>query len=366
MVFEVSMNIFFLIITISLILGGGFTIFYFAPSKINLEPSFVNDDGHYNIDKILKSNFHSMFPLFVANTVYAIPFTENHTGIWHSAMVDESGYERVTQKDIVGFENNANKKLALIVFSNDWYDGILFPKGMINAVKQSGSIPIVRMGVWKTNGNNITDAGPYTMSNIYNGEFDDLLRKWANEAKATDVPILVDFGYEANNNQFPWSKQGPLMYIDAYRHLVTIFREQNASNVFFVYHPDLGSNPDDMKKWYPGDDYMDWILVSAYGEDDKIGALGVLNKSYSKLEALSTSKPLGIEEWGIGSPKDTKDTLAGLKNPKFQRIKILSIWNEGPVEGIDRRIEQSPQMLNAYREGIKDPFYLSKNFDPVP
>lgn len=325
--------------------------------------SFWNND-YYNILPHEKSNYMDIFSTTFPNKVYGISASENQRGIWHSAMVDESGYEKVNQSDIKNFENNAKKKLALIVFSNDWYDGISFPKEMVDVVKQSGSIPIVRMGVWKTNGNNLADAGPYTMSNIIIGQFDKTLRNWANEAKAIDIPILVDFGYEANNNQFPWSKQGPQMYINAYRHVVTLFREQNASNVFFVYHPDLGSNPDNMKKWYPGDNYIDWILVSAYGENGKKGTFGVLNESYNKLTSLSPSKPLGIEEWGIGSPKDTKDTLTALKQPKFQRIKIISIWNEGPVEGIDRRIEKSPEMLKAYRDGIMDSYYLSSNFDP--
>lgn len=355
--------LFFIIIT-SIIIGSGIAISNSNQYK-KIETPFLWSNDHHNISPYEKSSNRDSFPM-IFPIVHGQLAPEKHLGIWHSAMVDESGYEKVNQSDIEKFENNANKKLALVVFSNDWYDGILFPKEMANIVKQSGSIPIIRIAPWKTNGNNLEDAGPYTMSNIINGIFDKTLRKWAKEANAIDIPILVDFGYEANNKQFPWSKQGPQMYINAYRHLVTLFREQNASNIFFVYHPDLGSNPDNMKIWYPGDKYIDWILVSAYGENGKKGTIGVLNESINKLTALSPSKPLGIEEWGIGSPEDTKDTLVALKQPKFQRIKIISIWNEGPVEDIDRRIEQSPEMLKAYRDGIKDPYYLSSNFDPVP
>ena len=112
--------------------------------------------------------------------------------------------------------------------------------------------------------------------------------------------------------------------------------------------------------------YVDWILASAYGDDGKIGSLGVLNNSYQKLVAISASKPLGIEEWGIGSPTDTKNTLNALAQNKFPKIRILSIWNEGPTGGIDRRIEQSPEMLKCYRDGIANSFYLSSNFNPNP
>ncbi len=291
--------------------------------------------------------------------------TTNKAGIWHSAMVDESGDEQVSQKAINEFENNSGKKLALVVFSNDWYNGISFPGSKANIIKQNNAVPIIRIAPWNSNGQNLSNAGPYTMSNILNGQHDAALIQWAKAARTFDSPILIDFGYEPNTNYFPWSKQGAAMYIDAYRHIVTIFRQQNATNVYFAYHPDMSSNPDNMQKWYPGDKYIDWILASAYGEDGNIGCLGVLNKSYNQLTAISPSKPLGIEEWGIGSPADTKNTLDSLAQNKFPRLKILSIWNEGPAGGKDRRIEQSPEMLNAYRDGVANPFYLSSNFNPT-
>ncbi len=287
-------------------------------------------------------------------------------GIWQSAMVDESGNEQVSQKDIKKFENASGKNLALVVFSNDWYNGISFPTLKANIIKKNNAVPIIRMAPWINNGQNLSDAGPYSVSNISAGLHDKALIEWSKAAKAFGTPLLVDFGYEPNTGYFPWSKEGPLKYISAYRHVVDIFRHQNASNVYFVYHPDMSTNVEDMKKWYPGDKYIDWILASAYGEDDGVGCLGILKRSYNQLVLISPLKPMGIEEWGIGSPEDTKNTLAALAHGKFPKIKILSIWNEGPLGGKDRRIEQSPEMLNAYRNGIANSFYLSSNFNLIP
>ncbi len=39
-------------------------------------------------------------------------------------------------------------------------------------------------------------------------------------------------------------------------------------------------------------------------------------------------------------------------------------WRAGG--GIDRRIEQSSEILHAYKAGIANPYYLSSNFNPVP
>ena len=65
-----------------------------------------------------------------------------------------------------------------------------------------------------------------------------------------------------------------------------------------------------------------------------------------------------FEKWGIGYATNTKTNLNTLAQDKFPKIEILSTWKEGPVGGIDRRIEKSLQMLSAYRKGnIK--FFLS-------
>ncbi len=113
-----------------------------------------------------------------------------------------------------------------------------------------------------------------------------VLKKWTDDTKSFGSPLLVDFGYEVNDDQFPRSKQGEKMYISAYRHTITLFKEQNATNVFFVHHPDLGSNPDNMELWYPGDKYVDWILASAYDDESHGGTYGVLNNSYTNLISL--------------------------------------------------------------------------------
>lgn len=327
-----------------------------SQSVVSFSSSVYYNHGINSIIPSSKFNSYDIMP---------VDSSLSKKGIWQSAMVDESGDEQVDQKSIKKFENASGKNLALVVFSNDWYDGIFFPTLKANIIKKNNAVPIIRMAPWINNGQNLSDAGPYSVSNISAGLHDKALIKWAKAAKAFSSPILVDFGYEPNADYFPWSKEGPSKYIAAYRHVVDIFRQQNVSNVYFVYHPDMGTNVNDMKKWYPGDKYVDWILASAYGEDDDMGCLGILNKSYHQLVSISLTKPLGIEEWGIGSQDDTKNTLDALANNKFPKIKILSIWNEGSSGGKDRRIEQSSEMLNAYRDGIANSIYLSSNFDPA-
>ena len=141
----------------------------------------------------------------INNTEGLIPMrssTINQVGIWHSAMVDETGNEQVSQMSIDKFENNSGKKLALVVFSNDWYDGISFPSSMVNIIKQNNAVPIIRMAPWKSNGQNLSNAGPYTMSNIANGQHDTALKQWAKTAKIFGSPILVRFWLRTKHQLF--------------------------------------------------------------------------------------------------------------------------------------------------------------------
>ena len=95
----------------------------------------------------------------------------------------------------------------------------------------------------------------YTLQRIIDGVFDRQLRAWADGARRANVPILLSFGAEVNDDWGPWNGKwngagettgygdptypdGPERYRDAYRHLVDVFREEGATNVTFVFHVD--------------------------------------------------------------------------------------------------------------------------------
>lgn len=76
----------------------------------------------------------------------------------------------------------------------------------------------------------------------------------------------------------PTWPDGPEHYRDAYRHIIDIFRQEGATNVTFVFQTntiDGGYLPgsywepfQQMKHYYPGDDYIDWLGLSAAGSVD--------------------------------------------------------------------------------------------------
>lgn len=78
-----------------------------------------------------------------------------------------------------------------------------------------------------------------------------------------------------NGDWYPWYRD-TTAYVAAWRHIVTVFKEEGATNARFVFsiNPNL-YQPDDawlanIEKYYPGDEYVDYIgmtMINFGGEN---------------------------------------------------------------------------------------------------
>ena len=290
---------------------------------------------------------------------YSIQRLDN--GIIQGAMTDPSGDEDVNAALVNSFNNLAGKKIGVAYFSDNWFQGIHFPLDKCISIRTTGAVPFIRIQNWIRVGDKLSDVGPYTHKNIAAGMFDSELRAYAQAAKSFGTTLLIEYGVEVNTDSFPWSQEGPHAYKVAYRHIVNLFREEGASNVRWAFHIDATDNNKGYK-WYPGDDIIDWVGTSCYGDYDGKGCTGSLREVYNQFASISKTAKLGIFEWGYGNATDTARTLAEIP-VKYPRIKLLQIWNEhvvgDPEEPYDRRINSTPDNLAAYRGGIANPVYVS-------
>ena len=248
---------------------------------------------------------------------------EPDSGIYHSAFPDFGGTEDiVTAKRINDFETLVNKNIVWAYFSNNWYNNIQFPTTEVNTINAAGKIPFIRI-MPRTN---FDEGGPdpnYTMQKIIDGDFDTALTQWALDAKNTNIPLLVEFGTEVNGNWFPWNGQyngagkttgygdpnlfdGAERFRDAYRHIIDICNSNRVNNITWFFHIDAYSEPNTdwnkIENYYPGDNYIDWLGVSAYGpqesNEDYQEFSEILNDIYPSLSNLS-DKPIAVLEFGI-------------------------------------------------------------------
>ncbi|MEM7104935.1 MAG: glycosyl hydrolase [Bacteroidota bacterium] len=96
------------------------------------------------------------------------------------------------------------------------------------------------------------------------GDYDKVVKQYADWAKATNRPIYLRIGYEFDG---PHNQLEPKEYIKAYRRIVKLLRKKGADNIAFVWHSYASRpyNSYDVSEWYPGDEYVDWVGISVFG-----------------------------------------------------------------------------------------------------
>jgi hypothetical protein len=110
-----------------------------------------------------------------------------------------------------------------------------------------------------------------TLDEIGGGAHDAMLHTRARSAKNLGK-LFLDFGAEMNGNWSPWGgeKNGSssAKYIAAYRHIHDVFVAEGATNVVWLWCPNVTDVPDanwnHAMNYYPGDDYVDWTCVDGY------------------------------------------------------------------------------------------------------
>jgi hypothetical protein len=326
-----------------------------------------------------------------------IPPPQND-GIYFGAFPDFGGSEdRVTSRKIRDFEAIAGKKIAYAMFSQNWYDGITYPKEHIHTVHEAGAIPYVRLMPR-------TDTLPghaeqtFTLQRIIDGDFDANLTRWARDARADAIALMIDFGVEMNGDWFPWSglfngggttdgygdpdyPDGPERYRDAYRHIIDLFRAQGVRHVTWVFHYNYATQP--YEAWnkphlyYPGDDYIDWVGFSLYGaltHDEEWEGLAFsdqLRDYADDFEAIATDKPVALFEFGVtdGHPDGNKsawldDAFDTILNNPYVRFSAISYWHENWQNDDESystlRLDSSPQAQATFRRRIGNARFVSK------
>jgi len=95
---------------------------------------------------------------------------------------------------------------------------------------------------------------------IAEGLQDDAIRDLANWCKNQDRPVFIRFGYEFEGS---WNNYNPTEFVDAWKHFVHVFDNENVNNVAYVWQS-AGLNQSNIENWYPGDEYVNWMGYSHF------------------------------------------------------------------------------------------------------
>ncbi len=151
---------------------------------------------------------------------------------------------------------------------------------------------------------------PGALDRLVAGEYDKEIRRLALFADRIDGTLYLRIGYEfdgAWNHGYGDTER----YIAAFRRIVDVMRDEGADNVEFVWQASASTTDDlidrghdDITRWYPGDDYVDWMAFSWFMAPDETVTVESDYESPTPLElteellvfARERSKPVMIAE----------------------------------------------------------------------
>ncbi|GAA0963607.1 glycoside hydrolase family 26 protein [Actinocorallia libanotica] len=250
-----------------------------------------------------------------------------------------------------------------------------------------------------------------TLREFADGHFDDEIRSYALQVKKANIPLAYSFGHEMNGWWYPWgycSRKGhetnsgeektgenlgracvgeskdnkPEDFVDAWRHLHDIFVDMGVGNVIWVWSPNTAKEDDipPLKEFYPGDEYVDWIGVSGYMNEDKDPNSPIFKRDdkivnrvfgdlFKELKTF-TKKPIIVAETGSTATERKQWDIANLIKASAKRPDMLGfVWfnieKEEFGKKTDFRIDARPDSLKMYRNIFNAPKWDSKfGFNP--
>ena len=255
---------------------------------------------------------------------------------------------------------------AVLQFTQGWAQD-KFNSGVLDSIVAKHMLPVISWEPWDyRKANDTGDQPAYRLSAIANGTYDNYIRSWATGIAALNYPVVIRFAHEMNGFWYPWCESSngnrPGDYVKAWRHVHDIFVAAGATNVSWMWSPNVtypGATP--LSKLYPGDSYVDWIGLSGYygtaGRTKYISFDDIFSGTLTEL-ATFTHKPVVIAETGATNAtgqqaKWIQAMFTAL--PRHPEV-IGVIWFEATKE-IDWRIARAPAAAAAYATGAADPRY---------
>lgn len=209
---------------------------------------------------------------------------------------------------------------------------------------------------------------------IASGGCDWYLRPYARAAAAFGHEVWLRPMHEMNGNWYSWGgtvgDNTPDDFIRAWRHVRDVFIQEGATNVKFVWCPNIESIPNTsanaIARYWPGDTYVDYMALDGYnfGEGDGIhwrSFESLYTPAYQTLIALS-DKPMFIAETGCATNGGDKAAwiaeMFRVIPQRFGRFIGMGWFHAN----CDRpwRVDTSVASVQAFAAGAAGPGWLDK------
>ncbi len=307
------------------------------------------------------------------STEVIVPARKIALGAWTEGLFD-AHTQTLHPDKLLDFEQMIDKKVSIAHFYRGW-EALIDPNLMVE-------LDILRANKWEP----MLNVNPYYFSEcpasqvplyraIADGQCDEFLHKAGKNLSSAKEPFYLLFAWEMNNypNEWSISHTGSTAsdFVAAWRHVHTIFKEENATGVRWVFCPNIP----DVEEFpyndiYPGDAYVDWIALDGYnwGTTQSWSQwnsfAGVFTAPYNKITSIAPSKPLMIAEVNTtdrGGNKASwyKDMFVNQIPHNFPKVQAVILFNEdrSKQENVNWKIDVSKEALEEFSSSINTKNY---------
>jgi mannan endo-1,4-beta-mannosidase len=169
------------------------------------------------------------------------------------------------------------------------------------------------------------DPTNVSIAAIAAGVYDTYLKNFANAVASygaqTGRAVIIGFAHEPNGPWYSWGWKHvtPRTWVAAWRHIVTVFRQQGADNVTWLWTVNIIYQRGGIVApgpWWPGDSYVTWVGIDGYYYKSSWTFASLFGPTIKAVRTL-TIDPILISETGVASTADQPtripDLFAGIR-----------------------------------------------------
>jgi mannan endo-1,4-beta-mannosidase len=194
---------------------------------------------------------------------------------------------------------------------------------------------------------------PFTTSvaAIADGAVNGYITRFADAVKAAGVPVALSFGHEFNGNWYPWGTVGtsPASFVTAWRLIHALFAAAGATNVIWVWNPNVisaGNVP--LRSYYPGDSYVDWVGLTGYFPASGPTTFDQLFGPTMTEIRQFTARPFIVVETAVQSgPCQVSCVKSLVRGVQRHRDVLGFVWFEFDKAGINWSLQSRPSVRAA-------------------
>jgi len=244
------------------------------------------------------------------------------SGAWVGTYEEQSGSQIVKQNRLFDLEELLDRKVDVDHNYTAWNEP--FPGWREKWDIVNGRVPFVSWAKAST-------------ASINSGRYDGMIKQRASDVKAFGAPILLEWFWEMDGSRNRHIAGSPASFIAAWRRIHRIFDKAGVTNVSWVWCPNAwGFHTGEAQKYYPGDEYVDWICADGYNwapdrKGDEWRSFEWIFQDFYDWGS-QRGKPLMIGEFGVQERKPGEKAqwlrdAAGVLTTKFTDIKAVVYFN---------------------------------------